>query len=37
MRTSSVPVFVDFPAGWCGLCKMGEPSIKKNAQVLLHV
>jgi thioredoxin 1 len=31
IRTSKLPVFIDFWADWCGPCKMVAPSVKQLA------
>lgn len=31
IRTSELPVFIDFWADWCGPCKMVAPSVKQLA------
>jgi thioredoxin len=32
IKTSQVPVFVDFWADWCGPCRMVAPSVKQLAE-----
>ncbi len=31
IRTSEIPVFIDFWADWCGPCKMVSPAVKQLA------